>query len=132
MVSLFIDQFYSLWWHFSAFVVNLVLLYTILSGTNKVKVDFFYKKIELRNKLFFVNIIRNIFKMPMKISFSKVSQICNRRGLYFGRNAIRSFLTVKLFGHPPIKIARFYFWEDAQKLAELLNKYIVVEPRFDE
>ncbi len=128
---LIIDPFKSLWWHLLIFIVSLFLIYTLSSGANKVKIDFFYNKVEIAHQFLLFNIIRNILKVPVKLSFSQIDHIYNIKGGYFGRT-MKNFLLVKSFGHPALKLAHFNFERDSQKLAELLNKYIVGELKLNE
>jgi hypothetical protein len=123
VVLLLINPFDSLWWNLLLFISSLLIVHTITSGANKVKIDFFYRKVEVIHQFLLFNKIRKVLKIPTKFFFSQVDHMYNKEGFYFARTT-RNFLLIKLFDHSPLKLAHFKFAGDSEKLAEILNSYL--------
>ncbi len=111
--------------YFLIFVTSLFIIYSFSSGSNKVEIDFFYKRVRIKNKLLLINSIRKLLKLPTTLFFPEIADIYNTEGFYYGRNQTRNFLIIKSNRHRTIRLATFTSEKDSLRLAGLLKQVII-------
>ena len=116
--------------HLSIFIPSLFIIFWLSSASNRIGIDFFYKKIQVKNKFFFINIIRTLLRVPPSFAFDEITDIYNEEGFYYGKNQTRNFIVIKTSRHYKIRLARFKNESDSKKLVDLLKPHIVGKPDF--
>jgi len=114
--------------HFLIFISSLFIIFWLSTASNRVGIDFFYKKIQVKNKFFFINIVRAILRVPQSFAFDEITDIYNEEGIYYGKNQTRNFIVIKTSRHHKIRIARFKNESDSKKLIDLLRPHIIGKP----
>ena len=135
IIAIFLAQFiffltreFHFFIHILLFIASFFLIYRISSGLNKIEIDFFYKRIRVKNEFLFIRIIRKILRLPATLPFDKIADINNTSGIYYGHNQTRYFLIVRLINHQTIRLAHFESKEDCLRVAQLLKRYIIDKP----
>ena len=97
------------------------------------EIDFFYKRIRIKNKFPWLDRIRKLLNRPATFFFHDIADIYTTKGMYYGygRNQIRDFLIIKMINHRTIRMAHFKDERDAENLARLLQKHIVGQPELN-
>ena len=127
LIFLLIGEF-PLILHVLLFATILFFTYQISSGSNKIEIDFSYKRIRIQNHFPLIRWIHKYLKIPTELFFHDIAEVTSTTGIYYGRNQMREFLLIKLVNRKTKRLAQFNSKMDCQKLAGLLKQHILNKP----